>query len=750
MRSNFSSNVFIFILLLSPFTITGNLQNIFAANLTPVADLTGQWSGFAQFTIPGGYCEYSGSVNAYLEQDGNSLVGEFSWVATSSKSIDPEIYECSWQGQSYSDDIQGTISGSQLALQSSVATFTGWYASSGIKLDIVFDDATIGITQLSPTGFSPPAFTPEDEPAPPPPEDEEEDSDSDGIPDDVDECIGLLEDYFGENEEDGCPEKDTDGDSFYDYEDKCIYDAEDFIGIEDGCPEAEEDTDGDTFYDDEDECIYEAEDFFEFGEIEGCPETDFDGDNIYDSIDKCIDEPEDTTGNIDGCPNYSEDEFVEEEFAEEEIMDESQRIFEKQILANLQVNRGSVTITAADGTIVNSNQLEIGQTIQTGQNADTNVKISLEGGDGVINLQENTQLTPVGISLGVDEDLSYIFDAVEKAKNNPSSGGVDEDLSYIFDAVEKAKNNPSSGGVDEDLSYIFDAVEKAKKKSIADQVDEALRPLLDETGLSEEEAYLYSTAFASGMLLGLIPAGGVGAALVATGYIIMTGGIYFEIFDTDFAEEENQKVIFTPDAVLVPHGTEFTVTVENGITKLNVLEGEVSVIPLDENNPISTVKAGNSISVSENKVEETILDTESIDEWWEASAEQQKSGGCLIATAAFGSELAPQVQFLREIRDNTVLSTASGTSFMTAFNSFYYSFSPAVADLERQNPMFKELVKVTITPLLSSLTLLQYVEIDSEEEMLGYGISIILLNIGMYFVAPALIVFKLKNRKKKN
>ena len=122
-------------------------------------------------------------------------------------------------------------------------------------------------------------------------------------------------------------------------------------------------------------------------------------------------------------------------------------------------------------------------------------------------------------------------------------------------------------------------------------------------------------------------------------------------------------------------------------------------------------------------------------------------GGCLIATATFGSELAPQVQFLREIRDNTVLSTASGTSFMTAFNSFYYSFSPTIADWERQNPMFKETVKVAIIPLLSSLSLLQYVDIDSESEMLGYGIGILLLNIGMYFVAPALIIFKLKNGK---
>jgi len=125
---------------------------------------------------------------------------------------------------------------------------------------------------------------------------------------------------------------------------------------------------------------------------------------------------------------------------------------------------------------------------------------------------------------------------------------------------------------------------------------------------------------------------------------------------------------------------------------------------------------------------------------------EPENGGCLIATATFGSELASQVQFLREIRDNTVLKTVSGTSFMTAFNIIYYSFSPGIADLERQSPIFKQVVKVTITPLLSTLSLLNYVEIDSESEMLGYGISIILLNVGMYFVAPAALIYKLKNR----
>ncbi len=130
-----------------------------------------------------------------------------------------------------------------------------------------------------------------------------------------------------------------------------------------------------------------------------------------------------------------------------------------------------------------------------------------------------------------------------------------------------------------------------------------------------------------------------------------------------------------------------------------------------------------------------------------ASAESQPSGGgCLIATATFGSEMAPQVQFLREIRDNTVLQTESGTTFMTGFNQFYYSFSPVIADYERENPVFKETVKLTLTPMLTSLALLNYVDIDSEHEMLGYGIGVILLNIGMYFVAPAIVIITIKKR----
>ena len=83
---------------------------------------------------------------------------------------------------------------------------------------------------------------------------------------------------------------------------------------------------------------------------------------------------------------------------------------------------------------------------------------------------------------------------------------------------------------------------------------------------------------------------------------------------------------------------------------------------------------------------------------------------------------------------------------MNTFNDFYYSFSPAIADYERENPMFKEAVKITLTPMISSLSLLNYIDMDSETKVLGYGISLIVLNLGMYFVAPGIVIYSIKKR----
>ena len=79
---------------------------------------------------------------------------------------------------------------------------------------------------------------------------------------------------------------------------------------------------------------------------------------------------------------------------------------------------------------------------------------------------------------------------------------------------------------------------------------------------------------------------------------------------------------------------------------------------------------------------------------------------------------------------------------MGTFNDIYYSFSPTIADMERESPMFKEAVKLTITPMISSLSLMENAE--SESEVLGIGISVIVLNLGIYLAVPAIVVLGIR------
>jgi len=71
------------------------------------------------------------------------------------------------------------------------------------------------------------------------------------------------------------------------------------------------------------------------------------------------------------------------------------------------------------------------------------------------------------------------------------------------------------------------------------------------------------------------------------------------------------------------------------------------------------------------KFEETIDSFEILSKNTSINETIEEGGGCLIATATFGSELSPQIQQLRELRDNTILSTESGIAFMNrSINGF--------------------------------------------------------------------------------
>jgi hypothetical protein len=136
-----------------------------------------------------------------------------------------------------------------------------------------------------------------------------------------------------------------------------------------------------------------------------------------------------------------------------------------------------------------------------------------------------------------------------------------------------------------------------------------------------------------------------------------------------------------------------------------------------------------------------------------SSGGNQTQSGCLIATAAFGSELAPQVQQLREFRDNIALKTFAGSSFMNAFNAWYYSFSPSVAEYERSSSWAREAVQGAIQPLLMILdaskslhSTLSFLGMNSESAVIVTGMMASSL-IGLFYLSPVAVLIGIKKKQ---
>ena len=142
----------------------------------------------------------------------------------------------------------------------------------------------------------------------------------------------------------------------------------------------------------------------------------------------------------------------------------------------------------------------------------------------------------------------------------------------------------------------------------------------------------------------------------------------------------------------------------------------------------TVIKDGNVVAV------DLSLDEEYLQVAPDSGSPQPEGGGCLIATASYGTEMAGQVQKLREARD-VVSSTGPGSAFMAGFNSAYYAFSPSVADMQRENPALREAVRALIAPMVYSLQLVELA--GTEAQVLALGSAAIALNLGLYAGLPA-------------
>jgi hypothetical protein len=77
------------------------------------------------------------------------------------------------------------------------------------------------------------------------------------------------------------------------------------------------------------------------------------------------------------------------------------------------------------------------------------------------------------------------------------------------------------------------------------------------------------------------------------------------------------------------------------------------------------------------------------------------TGWCFIATAAYGTPMAGEVQILREFRDKYLLTNPPGRAFV----DFYYRVSPPIAEFITEHPVLKPIVRVGLVPAVLMSTI---------------------------------------------
>lgn len=116
------------------------------------------------------------------------------------------------------------------------------------------------------------------------------------------------------------------------------------------------------------------------------------------------------------------------------------------------------------------------------------------------------------------------------------------------------------------------------------------------------------------------------------------------------------------------------------------------------------------------------------------------ASNCPIATVTNGNRLQPYAQFLRNFRDNQIENTTAGRVFLTAFNSWYYSWAPAVAYSAATSPVVYRVVQAGVVPLLGILYASYYsytlvAPLSPEAAAIMAGVVAASL-IGLAYVAP--------------
>jgi hypothetical protein len=114
---------------------------------------------------------------------------------------------------------------------------------------------------------------------------------------------------------------------------------------------------------------------------------------------------------------------------------------------------------------------------------------------------------------------------------------------------------------------------------------------------------------------------------------------------------------------------------------------------------------------------------------------------CIIATAAYGSPMDPEVAYMRNVRDNMIGSTPIGKTLVTGFNTFYYSWSPPVAQWIADSEGLRTTFRVLLLPISAAVHSAEivYTTVSPFSQTTASVTAFLLaaaISIGTYIITP--------------
>jgi len=157
-----------------------------------------------------------------------------------------------------------------------------------------------------------------------------------------------------------------------------------------------------------------------------------------------------------------------------------------------------------------------------------------------------------------------------------------------------------------------------------------------------------------------------------------------------------------------------------------------------------TTSATTSLTTSEAVTSTTLETTTSqLEITTMQTIEPRSPPSCVIATAAYGSEMAPEVVYMRYVRDKLIGSTTTGKILRDGFNNFYYSWSPALAGAITGSEALRVLFRILMLPLVGivDLAAISFESLGGSDlaSVIAFVIAA-LLAISVYVVLPLLLL----------